>query len=91
LFQHGHDVVLLGRGRHLELICSQGLRLQDPAGEQALRIAAVDHPRSVDWRGDEVCLIALKSQHSEHVLSQLAGVAPSHLPVVCLQNGVRNE
>ena len=45
----------------------------------------------MDWRGDEVCLVAVKSQHSAHVLAELAGVAPQHLPVVCLQNGVRNE
>jgi 2-dehydropantoate 2-reductase len=91
LFQHGHGVVLIARGRHLDAIRSQGLLLQDPAGENALQIPAVDHPRSVDWRGDEVCLVAVKSQHSERVLTDLASVAPPHLPVVCLQNGVRNE
>ena len=49
LFQHGHDVVLIARGRHLEAIRSHGLLLQDPAGEQALRIGAVDHPNA--WTG----------------------------------------
>jgi 2-dehydropantoate 2-reductase len=91
LFEHGHDVVLIARGPHLEAIRSHGLRLQDPGGEQTLPIRAVDHPRLVDWRGEEVCLVTVKSQHSAQVFADLASVAPAHLPVVCLQNGVRNE
>jgi 2-dehydropantoate 2-reductase len=91
LFQYGHDVQLIARGPHLEAIRSRGLRLEDPAGEQTLPIPAVDHPAMVDWRGDEVCLVAVKSQHSARVLAELASVAPPDLPVVCLQNGVRNE
>jgi 2-dehydropantoate 2-reductase len=91
LFQHGHDVVLIARGAHLDAIRAGGLRLQDPSGEQRLSIPAVPHPGRVDWRGDEVCLVAVKSQHSAQVLVELAAVAPAGLPIVCLQNGVRNE
>jgi len=91
LFQHGHDVVLIARGDHLDAIRAQGLRLRDPSGERALPIPAVRHPGEIDWRGDEVVLVAVKSQHSPQVLTELASVTPPELTVVCLQNGVHNE
>ncbi len=91
LFQHGQEVVLITRGAHLTAILADGLRLQDPSGEHALPVPVVRHPREVGWRGDDVCLVAVKSQHSQQVLTELAGAAPASLPVVCLQNGVRNE
>jgi 2-dehydropantoate 2-reductase len=49
------------------------------------------HPARVGWRDGDVALVAVKSQHSPEVLAELAAVAPPGLPVVCLQNGVRNE
>jgi 2-dehydropantoate 2-reductase len=67
--------------------CEYGTRW----GEQTLPIPAVDHPGKIDWSGDEVCLVAVQSQHSPQVLAELANVAPAQLAVVCLQNGVRNE
>lgn len=91
LYQHGHEVVLIGRGAHYERIVADGLRLKDPSGEQLLRIDAVDHPSKIAWRDGDVVLVAVKSQHSPHVFAELAAVAPSALPIVCLQNGVRNE
>jgi 2-dehydropantoate 2-reductase len=91
LFQHGHDVVLIARGAHLDAMRAHGRRLQDPSGEQTLPIPAVDHPSKIDWLGGEVCLLAVKSQHSAQVLAELASVAPAQLSVVCLQNGVGNE
>ncbi len=91
LFQGGHDVVLIARGTHLAAIQERGLRVQDPSGEQVLPIPAVGHPGELDWSGDEVCLVAVQSQHSPQVYAELANVAPSELAVVCLQNGVRNE
>lgn len=91
LFQQGHDVTLVARGPHFDAIRSAGLRLQDPGGEVRLPIPAVAHPGQLTWRGDEVALITVKTQHTAQLLSDLAAVAPSTLPVVCAQNGVHNE
>lgn len=91
LFQHGYEVVLVARGAHLDAIRAHGLRLQDPAGEVTLPVPGVDHPDKMRWRGDDVVLLAMKSQHSQEALAALARVAPPELAVVCLQNGVRNE
>lgn len=91
LFQHGYEVVLIARGSHHAVLQSQGLRIQDPVGEQVLPIGVADHPATVGWREGDVALVAVKSHHTPGVLAELAAAAPPGLPVVCLQNGVRNE
>ncbi len=91
LFQHDHPVVLIARGDHYRALHKRGLRIQDPTGEQTLPIPAVDHPARVEWTGGDVALVAVKSQHTSTVLTELARVAPPELPIVCLQNGVANE
>lgn len=62
-----------------------------PAARCVSRSLAVAHPGQLTWRGDEVALITVKTQHTAQLLSDLAAVAPSTLPVVCAQNGVHNE
>ncbi|MGH9096898.1 MAG: ketopantoate reductase family protein, partial [Acidimicrobiales bacterium] len=91
LFQHGHPVILIARGDHFRALRDGGLRIQDPTGEQTLPIPVADHPSQVEWTGDDVALVAVKSQHTSAVLGELAAVAPPELPIVCLQNGVANE
>jgi len=91
LFQAGHEVTLIARGAHLAAIRRQGLRLEHPDGADTLPIPVVAHPGEITWRDGDVCLIAVKSQHSAEVLAALAASAPPEVPVVCLQNGVRNE
>ncbi|GAA4424917.1 2-dehydropantoate 2-reductase N-terminal domain-containing protein [Georgenia halophila] len=91
LHQHGHDVTAIARGPHLEAITTGGLRLQDPTGEQKVPLPAVPHPSALDWHGDEVVLLAVKSQQTAQVLRDLGAVAPNDVPVVCLQNGIDNE
>jgi 2-dehydropantoate 2-reductase len=44
LHQAGHEVVLVARGRHLEALRSEGLRLATPAGTSELRVDAVARP-----------------------------------------------
>ena len=91
LHQHGQSVVLIGRGPHYEQLRTRGLTVLDPEGEQTVAIPAHDDPAKIDWREGDVALVAVKSQHSAGVLTALASAAPHDLPVVCLQNGVRNE
>ena len=91
LFQQGNDVLLIARGSHHDALRTRGLRIQDPAGEQTLPIPVVDDPASIDWQAGDVALVAVKSQHSTDAFAKLALAAQPELPVVCLQNGVRNE
>jgi 2-dehydropantoate 2-reductase len=91
LHQYGEEVVLIARGPHYERLRSDGLTIRDPEGERTLPIRAERDPAGIDWREGDVALVAVKSQHTAGVLAALAAAAPGDLPVVCLQNGVRNE
>ena len=91
LSQAGYDVTLIARGEHLAALQARGLRLESPAGADTVRVAAVRHPREIDWRTNHVVLMAMKSQHTLAALSDLAAVAPPETPIVCLQNGIANE
>jgi 2-dehydropantoate 2-reductase len=92
LAQHGHEVVLIARGAHLEVLGRDGLRLEDPDGVAQVPVDAVGHPSALRWQDDDVVLLAMKSQHTAGALADLlAAGAPADLPVLCLQNGVANE
>ena len=92
LYQKGYEVTLVARGEHGRALQS-GLVLESPSETVTLPVHAVSDPGQVAWdRGtdDTVVLLAVKGQHTDHALSQLAG-APRETPVVCMQNGVENE
>jgi 2-dehydropantoate 2-reductase len=91
LAQHGHSVVLIARGRHFEAIRGRGLRLESPDDIHTLDIPVVDHPSRISWADADVVLLATKTQDTEAALNDVARVAPSHLPIFCVQNGVANE
>lgn len=91
LFEHGHDVVLVARGEHARVMASDGLTLASATGVAELDVPVTERIDKVAWTGEEVVLLAVKSQDSEEALRSLAAVAPSSTPVVCLQNGVANE
>ncbi len=91
LHQSGHAVTLIARGAHLEAIGRDGLTFLTPVERVVLPLPAVGGPGDVDWTGDEVVLLATKSQDTLGALTALRAAAGSAVPVVCLQNGVENE
>ncbi|HMC41440.1 MAG TPA: 2-dehydropantoate 2-reductase N-terminal domain-containing protein [Acidimicrobiales bacterium] len=91
LFEHGHEVVLVARGPHLEALRARGLELRSPDAALTLPIPAVDRPGRVDFGPDDVVLLATKSQDTAAALDALRAVSREDLPVVCAQNGVDNE
>ncbi len=91
LFQHDHEVVLIARGDHLAALRSTGLELRDPDSTVRLSIEALGTVAEARPEGDDVVIIATKSQHSEALLGDLAATAPPRIAVVCAQNGVENE
>jgi 2-dehydropantoate 2-reductase len=56
-----------------------------------LDIPVAESPARLDWGGEEVVLLAVKSQDTAGALAALRDAAPPHTPVVCLQNAVENE
>lgn len=91
LFQHGHEVVLIARGDHLEALASNGLELRDPETTVHLPIKTAATAKDAAPQRDDVVILATKSQHSEALLADLAVDAPPGIAVVCAQNGVENE
>jgi 2-dehydropantoate 2-reductase len=93
LFMQGHDVVLIGRGAHIEAVRRDGLKLKhpNPDATETLRIPSVTHPREIEFRDDDVVLLTVKSQDTVGALDDLRLAAGDGIPVVCAQNGVENE
>jgi 2-dehydropantoate 2-reductase len=93
LFMNGSDVVLIGRGAHLEAIQRDGLKLQHPHPDatETLPINAVAHPNEIEFRDDDVVLMTMKSQDTVGALEDLRLAAGDAIPVICAQNGVENE
>jgi 2-dehydropantoate 2-reductase len=91
LAEAGYEVVLIARGAHLDAIRRDGLRILTPDGERTRRLPAVAGPQEIDWRTDDVALLAMKSMDTEAALRALAAHADPGIPVVCVQNSVANE
>lgn len=91
LHQAGFDVALIARGAHYEAIRDRGLRIESPNGSAVVEVPVADSPDGLDWQGDEVVLLATKSQDTAAALERLRDAAPTTTPVACFQNGVENE
>lgn len=93
LFHGGHDTVLICRGDHLTAIQERGLEfVTHDLGTINLQIPAVGHPNELEWTGDDVVILGMKTQDTEGALLDLeasaGGIEP---PIICAQNGVENE
>jgi 2-dehydropantoate 2-reductase len=91
IFRLGHDVLLVARGAHYEAIRERGLRVHSPDASWTLNIPVVDRASNVDWTTDDILLLAVKTQDTAQVLTDILPSAPPHLPIVCVQNAVANE
>jgi 2-dehydropantoate 2-reductase len=91
LAEHGHDVVLIARGAHLDALGAHGLSLESPDARVTLAVEVVGGPDQISFRGDDVVVLGMKSQDTTRALDALAAAAPRSTPIVCAQNGVENE
>ncbi|HKO27371.1 MAG TPA: 2-dehydropantoate 2-reductase [Solirubrobacteraceae bacterium] len=92
LHQSGHDVALIARGEHGRAIRERGLTFERPGvAAVTLSIPVAPSPAELEFTGDEIVLLATKSQDTRGALTDLRGIAPITTPVVCVQNAVENE
>jgi len=91
LHQQGYEVVLIARGEHARVMQQHGLRLVAPDGTAVLQMPVVTRPQALDFSGDDVVLLCMKSQHTIAALEDLQRAGASQAAVVCAQNGVANE
>jgi 2-dehydropantoate 2-reductase len=90
LKQAGSRVVCVARPAHREAL-ERGVTVRQDGQEMSVRLDAVTAARELEPEGGDVLVIATKSQATEAAVEELAEVYDSAAPVVCLQNGVRNE
>jgi 2-dehydropantoate 2-reductase len=98
LVRSGHEVVLAARGAHYAALRDHGLRFATPADVVTLQVPVVSGPAEVSLRGDDVLILAVKTQDSAAALDAWAwqpvaggSAAGQELPVFCAQNGVVSE
>jgi 2-dehydropantoate 2-reductase len=91
MFQAGHDVTLIARGVHGEILRQRGLELVAGDEVAVLPVPTVSHPSELELTPGDVVLLAMKTQDTAPALTALAEHAPAGIRVVCAQNGVENE
>lgn len=102
LHRAGHEVVLVARGEHLAALQRDGMRFVAPDVDETLPVRAVAGPQELELAGDDVLLLATKSQHTAEALGTWSAAevvsgdgagrpAGEVLPILCAQNGIANE
>lgn len=90
LSRAGSSVVCVARAAYVDAL-RQGVVLSLDGSETTVRSDAVGSLRDLDPNSRDIVIITTKSQATESVIDELAGVYENQIRVVCLQNGVRNE
>lgn len=89
----GREVVFLGRGRIVEALRKDGLRISDLDGRDrsiaAQAISATDDPASA-LREADIILVTVKSGATEEMAASIAAHGRPDATVISLQNGVDN-
>lgn len=87
----GHDVAGIARGKMLDAIREDGLRLRTPLIDERVRFACFGSPDGIDFRDDDAIILTMKSQDTLGALDALRAAGVTRQPIVCGQNGVDNE
>jgi 2-dehydropantoate 2-reductase len=88
LARAGHEVMLIGRPRHVEAIERQGLRLETKTFDERIRVSASTDASAL--QGAQLVLFCVKSTDTESAAAAIKPyLAPATL-VLSLQNGVDN-
>jgi 2-dehydropantoate 2-reductase len=90
LARTGCKVICVARPAIVEALKSGiTLRLED----ETLTVVAeaVSRMQDLEPRDGDVLILTMKSQDTESAVRELSRVYPASTPIVCLQNGIRNE
>jgi 2-dehydropantoate 2-reductase len=92
LAESGAEVVLIARHAHAAAINRNGLLVKSRAGDRVINgLRAVTHPRDIAPSAGDVIILTVKSSQTAPSIQSLRETFPEETPVVCMQNGVRNE
>ncbi|HVF90921.1 MAG TPA: 2-dehydropantoate 2-reductase [Blastocatellia bacterium] len=90
LLKAGSRVKMVARPAYAEAL-ARGITIKQEGEETRVTADAVTHARDLSPESGDVLVIATKSQATETAVGELSEVYGTDTPVVCLQNGVRNE
>jgi 2-dehydropantoate 2-reductase len=90
LAQSGSDVHFVARGRHLEAMRSEGLRVESPLGNMLIKPVSVSAEPKVIGPVD-LAIVAVKLWDTEAAARSLEPLVGPHTAVVSLQNGVDKD
>jgi 2-dehydropantoate 2-reductase len=88
LQQAGHEVTFFARGRHLQALQKDGLRVESAHGNAKLEVRALEDPREAGTA--DVVLFAVKLWDTEGAAERLRPVVGEHTVVIPFQNGVES-
>ena len=88
LQQGGNDVAFVARGRHLEALQRNGLKLKSPLGDAALQVKAFEDPAQAG--AADVVLFTVKLWDTESAGARLRPALGPDSVVIPFQNGVES-
>jgi 2-dehydropantoate 2-reductase len=88
LQQAGHEVAFFARGRHLEAIRANGLRVESPHGSARLKVQAFENP--IEAPVADVVLFAVKLWDTESAAERLRPIVGPDTVIIPFQNGVES-
>jgi 2-dehydropantoate 2-reductase len=92
LSESGAEVVLIARHAHAAAVNRSGLLVKSRDGDRVVKsLCAVTHPRQITPSLGDVIILTVKSSQTAASIQSLRETFPEETPVVCMQNGVRNE
>ena len=91
LAEHGHDVSLIGRERHMAAIKENGLKISGIWGDHLIRnIKAFVSAKEIGAADFDLILLATKSFDTEEAVKQILPFIGPQTLIVALQNGLGN-
>jgi 2-dehydropantoate 2-reductase len=92
LAESGAEVILIARYAHAAAINRSGLLVKSRAGDRIVKcLRAVTHPRDITPSAGDVVILTVKSSRTAASIQSLRETFPEETPIICMQNGVRNE
>ena len=88
LQQAGHDVTFFARGRHLDAIRANGLKVESPHGDALLKVRVLEDPREAGVV--DVVLFAVKLWDTEAAAEKLRPLVGPETAIIPFQNGVES-
>ena len=86
LAQSGNDVTLIARGKHLETIRKDGLKILNDDGHFLVKCDATDDPTGIGVV--DLVILPVKTYQNDMAIPPLRSLIDSSTSILCLQNGM---